>query len=189
MFSDEFVNMESNNAILTSLIDVLTSVHFPSFLTLPVSDYRYIPDLSAMCQKPFFSWKHPLDPVPDDIIQLACLDLFDGGLCHRDAIEKGHAALGIPFEPPRGIIKPEFEIPKLHYIPAVSHPNLDPSVDPTPFEPLDAEAAPIARLKKLANSCNDDELETFLIQGAKLANLGSLDPKQILKIIARKVLS
>lgn len=189
MFSDEFLSMESNNLILHSLIDALTSVEVPSFHTLPVSDYRYMPDLSAMCQKPFFSWKHPLDPVPDDIIQLACLDLFDGGLRHRDAIEKGYAALGIPFEPPRGIIKPEFEIPKLHYIPAVPHPDFIRSVDLTPSEVLDAEAPPIARLKQLAKSCNDDELEIFLIEGAKLVNLESSDPKQILKIIARKVLS
>ena len=185
MFSDEFIRMDSNTAIISSLIDAVMAVKLPHFATLPVGDYRYMPDLSALSEKPFQSWKHMLEPVPDDIIKLTRLDLYDGGLCHKDEIERAHAALGIPCELPTGIIKPAYEIPKFSYIPAVPLPVSD----SPPLELNNPEIPAIVRLSQLSNSCSDDDLETFLIEGAKLADLGSSDPKEILKLIARKVLS
>ena len=195
MFNHEYIALESNKALLLSLVRILTdpSPVPPSSLQVPVRDYRFISDLGQMSDKPFRCWQDFLGPIPSNQMDLADTKLYDGGISVACELEETCKLIGIENKPLSGIIKPSYNVPEFHLIPIFPLPSLRPILQPPPLELVDLDELleiPQTRLNRLANECeSSDDVETFVAEGAKILGIHSRDNREILKLICQRIFS
>ncbi|TPX51366.1 hypothetical protein SeLEV6574_g00355 [Synchytrium endobioticum] len=166
LFSDEYIDKEENAKLFDVLLRFLTTDRIqlnPIDASEPeISDYHYTPDIGVLAAS-LRVCLHESDDVPKDFTALFDHGLFKFDLELVPAALGTYAALGLVHEPLR-LIPPEFDapLPPLHLalhppdLRALPHPALE------LFDVDEVFASPRARLARLANKCDDGDLEYFV---------------------------
>ncbi|TPX35524.1 hypothetical protein SmJEL517_g02137 [Synchytrium microbalum] len=178
-FSDEYIDKDENGKLFDVLIRFLTTDR----ITLnsidasepEISDYHFTPDVGKLADS-----LRESDDIPKDFTSLFDHQLFKFDLDLLPKALKVYTDLGLKHEP-LTLIPPEFEtpLPPLHL--ALHSPDLR-ALPPPSLELFDLDevfAAPRARLARLANKCDDDDLEYFIREAGSIVGASQrLDKKR-----------
>lgn len=189
IFSDDWIEVESNRALLEQLLDELM-VNDGHCVRKGVefSDYRFLCNTHALASGPMACLDVDEDEAPPE--SLARFDLFDAGLSLGEELGLIREKLGIPLETRNQpcIIRPKFSLLKINKVYAVHPPSLYPLLKQPELPLLDLDemlTAPEVRLNRLANKCSgdsDEELEYFLVEAAKIClDEAEISPKSVLR--------
>ncbi|OTF79698.1 intraflagellar transport protein 52-like protein, partial [Euroglyphus maynei] len=201
-FTDKYINKENNIILFDIFLDYLQDKQFkPNMidsLNPEINDYHVVPDLELLCNEPML-YLEESEELPIDystlfsrkIKKISNLSLAQiNGTYNELQIEKRTLQ----------VIKPHFETPLPCLQPAVYMPVFRSHTKPElELFDLDNEFSSIQnKLSKLANKCNNNDVEYFiceagLIIGLDMANLAKEKKtnicKQILYMVANKIVS
>ena len=192
MFADAFINRGENRALAESVLKFLIDpVKNKLSASTQISDYKYMSDASSMAKDAIGCWTSFLDPLPEDLSELADLTLFDGNIGLLEEVKAAHAELGIEFEPIESIVRPAFVVPKLKPVPAVYPPSFFPIIQPPEIPLVDLDdllAPPEVILNRLANKCSEDDLDEFINKAGASLEVKAESAADVLKEIVQTIL-
>ncbi|KAJ3187718.1 Intraflagellar transport protein 52 [Gaertneriomyces sp. JEL0708] len=168
MFSDTYVDKESNYHLLLSLLGFLVGelkLNDIDAAEPDVGDYFYMPNVAGMSESVRTCMQESEDT---DVDVRGFARLFDERLFgfRTELVTESvgiYERLSVKKEPLR-LIMPNFVTPAPPLTPAIFPPNM-PSLPPPPldlFDLDDAFASEKTRLAQLTNKCTDDDLEYYV---------------------------
>lgn len=198
MFTDKYINKENNVALFDLLLDFLIE---PSFhpnvidaLNPEINDLHVVPDLEILCNNPML-YLEESEELPLDYSTLFSRKIKKISNQSLAKINEAFKELQIEKRTLQ-VIKPHFETPLPVLQPAVYMPVFRAHTKPElELYDLDNEFASIqSKLTKLANKCNNNDIEYFirecgLILGLNINGANKSDSSNICKTILHSAVS
>lgn len=198
-FIDKYINKEQNVNLFDLFLDYLQDKQFkPNMidaLNPEINDYHVVPDLELLCNDPML-YLEESEELPIDYSTLFSRKIKKISNLSLAHINQTFNELQIEKRTLQ-VIKPHFETPLPGLQPAVYMPVFRAHTKPElELFDLDNEFASVqSKLAKLANKCNNNDIDYFicesgLIVGLDMANLKEKNIcKHILYMVASKIVS
>lgn len=165
-FTDRFLNKEDNSILFNLLLDFLCDPQFKpnqiDSLNPEINDYHCVPDLNILCNNPIM-YLEESEELPMDYSKLFSKKIKKISNRHLTKINEAFEEMQIEKQSLQ-VIKPHFETPLPRLQPAVYLPVFRAHSKPElELFDLDNEFASIqSKLTKLANKCNNTDIEYFI---------------------------
>ncbi|XP_046920041.2 intraflagellar transport 52 [Dermatophagoides farinae] len=198
-FTDKYINKENNVILFDLFLNYLQDKQFKlnmiDSLNPEINDYHVVPDLESLCNDPML-YLEESEELPIDYSTLFSRKIKKISNISLASINGTFNELQIEKRTLQ-VIKPHFETPLPGLQPAVYMPIFRAHTKPElELFDLDNEFASVqSKLAKLANKCNNNDVEYFicesgLIFGLDMANLKEKNVcKHILYMVASKIVS
>ncbi|KPM11702.1 intraflagellar transport protein 52-like protein [Sarcoptes scabiei] len=174
-FTDRFLNKEDNSILFNLLLDFLCDPQFKpnqiDSLNPEINDYHCVPDLNILCNNPIM-YLEESEELPMDYSKLFSKKIKKISNRHLTKINETFEEMQIEKQSLQ-VIKPHFETPLPRLQPAVYLPVFRAHSKPElELFDLDNEFASIqSKLTKLANKCNNTDIEYFIRESGMIMGL------------------
>lgn len=195
--TDRYLSKEDNVPLMELFLTFLTDASFTlnsiDSLNPDINDYQMVPDLDILCNSPMLFLEES-EELPADYTMLFSKEIKQISNEHLAQVTSTFDEFQIEKRPLR-VIKPHFETPLPQLQPAIFTPVFRGLHKPElELFDLDTEFASVQnRLVKLANKCNNNDIEYFISECGHILGLNlnykENFPKNVIYAVASKIVT